>query len=155
MTFTTVRPRQTRSESPLAASLRSGRHWGQRVALLACLILSGCKGETTPEDAYRTFAAALANRDGDKAFSMLSQESQEKLTKLAQEASAKAQGGVPADPRRMIVSGDPAAKAIKEVKVVSRGQGSAVISVDDGSGPKPVKMVREGLRWKVSLDLGS
>jgi hypothetical protein len=119
------------------------------------LVLAGCKGETNPEDAYRTFAAALANRDSDKAFGMLSQGSQQKLTRLAQEASRQAEGGVPPDPRRMIVSGDPAAKPIKEIKLLSRSSDSALISVDDGAGPRQVKMVREGFRWKVDLDLSS
>jgi len=83
---------------------------------------------------------------------LLSEASREKLTQLAKQASAATGGAVPPDPKRMIVSGDANAKSIREVKLVSQTGNSAVISLDDGSGPKEVKMVRESFRWKVSLD---
>ncbi len=118
--------------------------------LLAMLALGGCKGEWSPDSAYRKFANAVANHDGDKAFAMLSEASRKKVTLLAEQA-AKAGGTVLADPRRMILAGDPYAKSIQSVNVVRSEGGVAVLSVDDGSGPREVTMVREGLRWKVQL----
>jgi hypothetical protein len=71
---------------------------------------------------------------------------------MAEDASKESHGVVPPDPKRMLISGDPAAKSIKSLKVESEAGDSAVISVDDGSGLRPVKMVRERFRWKVSLE---
>jgi hypothetical protein len=122
------------------------------IPLIPVLLLAGCKGQRTPEEAYRSFAGALALRDAEKAFSMLSHPSQEAVRRLAEEASKESGGAVPPDPKRMLVSGDPAAKAIKSLKVEREAGGEAVLSVDDGSGARPVKMVRERFRWKVSLE---
>lgn len=123
-----------------------------RWALVAALAAVGCRGASTPEEAYRTFASALQRRDDDRAWDLLSAASRDHLDRMAREASAASGGAVPASGKVMIVAGDPHAKAIRSVTEVSRSGDSAVVAVDDGSGPREVRMVRESFRWRVRLD---
>ena len=123
--------------------------------MLALLVLSlaGCAREPGPEATYRSLVRAVAARDADKAWSLLSRDSQRRLDALAREASARAPGVVPPSGKALLI-GDAAlaARALARVEVESESGDRAVLRVEvEGGPPRRVTMVREGRAWRVEI----
>ena len=127
----------------------------RRLSQLALLVplLAGCARDPGPDAAYRSLAQAVAERDADKAWSLLSRDSQRRLDALAREAAARAPGVV-APSGRQILLGDAAlaSRPLARVEVASQEGDRAVLQVEEaGRPPRRVSMVREGRGWRVEL----
>ena len=124
------------------------------LALLPLLaLLPGCAREQGPEAVYRALVRAVAEREADKAWPLLSTASQKRLDARAREAAARAPGVVPASGRALLL-GDAAlaSPAVKSVEVRSQDAERAVLRVEEeGRPPREVLLVREGSRWRVEL----
>jgi hypothetical protein len=122
------------------------------LTLFALALAPACSRELGPEAAYRALAKAVAERDADRAWSLLSRSSQERLDRKAQEAAARAPGVVPGSGRQLLL-GDAAflSRPASAVSVVSRSGDRALLRVDvEGSAPREVTLVREG-SWRVEI----
>jgi hypothetical protein len=120
---------------------------------LLFLSLAACARDPGPEAAYRSLARAVADRDADKAWSLLSRDSQKRLDALAREAAARAPGVVPSSGRQILL-GDAAlaSRPLVRVEVASQQGDRAVLRVEaQGGPPREVSMVREGGGWRVEL----
>jgi len=120
---------------------------------LAALLASGCARDESPEGSYRALARAVADRDAEAAWSLLSAGSQRWLEGQARRAAAAAPGVVPANARALLL-GDAAlgARPPAAVSLASSSGDRAVLRVEPASGPaREVHVVREGGRWKVEL----
>ena len=126
----------------------------RRLAPLAlALSLSACARDPGPEAAYRALAKAVAERDADQAWSLLSQASRKRLDALAREAAARAPGVVAPSGRQLLL-GDAAlaSRPLARVEVASQDGDRAVLRVqEEGRPPREVTMVREGRGWRVEL----
>ncbi len=125
-----------------------------RLAPLALLLsLAACAREPGPEATYRSLARAVAERDADKAWSLLSQGSQKRLDAQAREAAARAPGVVSPSGRQLLL-GDAslATRPLALVEVASQEGDRAVLRVEEqGRAPRQVTVVREGRGWRVEL----
>ena len=125
-----------------------------RLAPLGLLLsLAACAREPGPEAAYRSLAKAVAERDADKAWSLLSRDSQKRLEALARQAAAQAPGVVSPSARQLLL-GDAslAARPLAQLTVASQDGDRAVLRVEEqGRPPRQVTMVREGRGWRVEL----
>jgi len=118
-------------------------------------LLSSCAREQEPEAVYRALVRAVAERDADRAWPLLSTASQKRLDARAREAAARAPGVVPASGRALLL-GDAglASPAVKSLAVRSQDAERAVLWVEEeGRPPREVLLVREGRRWRVELPL--
>lgn len=123
------------------------------LAVLLAFALGGCSRDLGPEASYRALARAVAERDADKAWSLLSSGSQKRLDALAREAAARAPGVVPASGRQLLL-GDAslASRKIASLELVDSSGDRALLRVAaEGLPPREVQLVREGGRWRVEL----
>lgn len=126
------------------------------LALLAATLLlaAACAREPAgPEATYRALTRAVAERDEDAAWSLLSRRTQDWLEDRAREASRAAPGVVAAGGRRLLL-GDAAlaVRAPSVIEKVSDDGSTAVLSVQSpGGAPARVTMVREGGGWRLDL----
>ena len=142
-------------------SARRQAYWGAMSArlrsltliLLAAAVLAACaQREGSPEAAYRAFVRAVADRDGERAWALLSKDTQAWLDTRAREAAAHAPGVVPPSGRELLL-GDAAraARPIVEVIVRRESRDSAVVEVkEEGGATREVELVREQ-GWRVRL----
>ncbi len=118
---------------------------------LAALLLA-CAREGTADAAYRAFARAASERDADRAWALLSADTQAWLDRRAKTAAAAAPGVV-AGSGRQLLFGD-AALAIRPLTttlVLRESRDEAVVEVAEEGGPKrEVGLVREG-GWRVRV----
>jgi hypothetical protein len=117
------------------------------------LALAACARQPGPEEAYRSLSKAVAERDADKAWSLLSRESQKRLEALARQAAAQAPGVVSPSARQLLL-GDAslAARPLAQLTVASQEGDRAVLRVEEqGRPPRQVTMVREARAWRVEL----
>ncbi len=120
-------------------------------ALILLLVLS-CAREGSPADAYRAFTRAVADRDADRAFGLLSRDTQAWLDSRAAQVAAVAPGVVPASGRQLLL-GDAslAPRPPIRVTVVRESRDAAVLEVSEEHGPpRAVQMVRDG-GWRVRV----
>lgn len=126
------------------------------LALAAVWLLTGCARDAGPEASYRAFAAAVAERDGDAAYALLSAGSQRWLEGQAKRAAAAAPGVVAPSARQLLV-GDASlgVRPPESVELVSSAGGRAVLRVvpAGGGSARTVLAVRQGGRWKIELPL--
>lgn len=123
------------------------------LALLAAVgLLSACRGDGGPADAYRAFTAAVHEGKPDEVWARLSERSQAELDRRAKEVAARAPPGVVAASGRATVLGDLSAVAPRptSVVVVRESRAAAVLSVAvEGQPAREVTMAREGGVWRV------
>jgi hypothetical protein len=122
------------------------------LVLALVVVLAGCAREQAPDAAYRTLAKAVADRDADKAWSLLSRASQKRLDAKARAAAAQAPGVVAPSAKQLLI-GDAArlSRPISSIVVVRESADRAVLKVEvEGAPPAEVTLVREG-GWRVEL----
>jgi hypothetical protein len=120
-------------------------------AVLAAL--PGCGRDLPPDGTYRALVRAMADRDADAAWALLSVESQRWLQERARSAADAGPGVVSSSARQLLV-GDASlgAPAPRSIEVVSASAERAVLRVEGRAGaPQDVTLVREGGRWKVEI----
>ncbi len=118
----------------------------------AVALLSACRGDAGPADAYRAFAAAVHDGKADDVWARLSERSRAELDRRAKEVAAQAPPGVVAASGRATVLGDLSAVAPRptSVVVVRESRDAAVLSVAvEGQPAREVAMAREGGVWRV------
>lgn len=122
-------------------------------ALALALAAATCARDPGPEATYRSLAKAVAERDADRAWSLLSRESQKRLDALAREAAARAPGVVPAGGRQLLL-GDAslAARPLELVELLSQEGDRAVLRVKEAGRPsRQVTLLRQAGGWRVEL----
>jgi hypothetical protein len=123
------------------------------LAAAALLLPVACSRELGPEATYRALSRAVADRDEDAAWALLSRGSQRWLEARAKEAARVAPGVVSPSARQLLL-GDAALTAVPpSVIEVARSDGKvAVLRVQSpGGAPAEVELVREGGAWKVAI----
>jgi hypothetical protein len=128
---------------PLAAALLAGT-----LAAAACAPRDG-----TPDAAYRAFARAVADRDADRAWALLSADTREWLDARARAAAAAAPGVVAGSGRQLLLgTAARAARPLSAAVVVRESRDLAVVEVEEQGGPRrAVELVREAGGWRVRL----
>jgi hypothetical protein len=128
----------------------------RRVALVvtvAISVLVACASrEGSPETAYRAFARAVSERDGDRAWGLLAEETRAWLDARAKEVSASAPGVVAPSGRQLLLGTlSRAAPPPASVIVLRESRDRAVVEVEEEGGTKrEVELVREG-GWRVHI----
>ncbi len=131
--------------SPPAAAL---------VLLLALLAAApACQRDLPPDAAYRALVRAMADRDEEAAWELLSAGTQARLVERAKVAAAAAPGVVTAGARAMLAGDAPlAVLPPTSIVVLQAGPEKAVLRVEaPGSGPRDVLLLRERGGWRVDL----
>ena len=109
--------------------------------------------EGAPDVAYRAFARAVAEGDADRAWGLLSEETQGWLDERARGVAASAPGVIAPGGRQLLLG--PASRAARPVAaavVVRESRERAVVEVEaEGGARGPVELAREGGRWRVRL----
>jgi hypothetical protein len=125
-----------------------------RTLPLACLALCvvACRPprDDTPEAAYRAFAAAANKGDATEAFSRLTSESRQAVTREVSGLSSASGGSLREDPGALVFSagrGQP----ITSVRLLKKDPDRATVEVTAGGQTREVTLLREGTEWRVEL----
>ena len=124
----------------------------RRCLAFALLGLLACARQGTPDAAYRAFARAASERDADRAWALLSTDTQAWLDRRAKIVSA-AVPGVVAPSGRQLLFGDAAlaTRPLTTTLVLRESRDQAVVEVAEEGGPKrEVELIREG-GWRVRI----
>jgi hypothetical protein len=128
-------------------------HHACLAAATALAALAACaQREASPEATYRAFVRAVSDRDADRAWGLLSKDTQAWLEARAKDAAAHAPGVVTPSGRDLLL-GDAvrAARPVAEVILRRESRDRAVLQVtEEGGTPREVELVREG-GWRVRL----
>ncbi len=123
------------------------------LGLALLLAVPACQRDLPPDAAYRALVRAMAERDEDAAWDLLSSATRERLEAKARIAASAAPGVVP--PRaRVLLAGDAALAVLPptSIAVVQSGPDRAVLRVEaPGTKPQDVVLVRERGAWRVDL----
>ena len=123
-----------------------------RVALAALALVACAPREGSPEVAYRAFARAVTERDADRAWGLLSSDTQAWLEARAKSAAAAAPGVVAPSGRQLLI-GDAALgpRPLVSVVVLRESRDRAVVeAAEEGGAKREVQLVREG-GWRVRV----
>jgi hypothetical protein len=126
--------------------------------LLAILLFVACTapqpppGSAGPAEAVQDFAAALQKGDAATAWSLLSSRTQKEADAAAARARAFAGDAGPVNGRAMLFASALPGRHV-EARVVSQTGDSAEVQTADDAGVQVYRVVREGDRWRVDLDL--
>ena len=121
------------------------------LAAAALLLPTACTRDPGPEATYRALTRAVAERDEEAAWALLSKGPQAWLEARAREAAKAAPGVVPQSARQLLL-GDAALSAVPPtlVELVRSDAAEAVLRVrSPGGEAAEVRLVREGGAWKV------
>ena len=103
-------------------------------------------------EAVRDLSLALQKGDAATAWSLLSSRTQKEADAIAAQARSSAGDAGPQSGRAMLfASALPGAPV--EARVVSEAGDSAEVQAMTDGGPRVYRVVREGGRWRVDLDL--
>jgi len=121
------------------------------VALL--LAVPACQRDLPPDAAYRALVKAMAERDEEAAWDLLSAGTQGRLAERARVAAAAAPGVVPPSARAMLAGDAPlAVRPPTSIVVVEAGPDRAVLRVEaPGAKTADVVLVRERGGFRVDL----
>jgi hypothetical protein len=123
-----------------------------RELLVAFALIACAPREGSPEGTYRAFVRAVSERDADRAWGLLSSDTQAWLEGRAKSAGAAAPG-VMAPSGRQLLLGDAALapRPLASVVVTSASRDRARVEAAEEGGPKrEVELVREG-GWRVRV----
>lgn len=121
-------------------------------AVVLASALACAAREGSPDVAYRAFARAVADRDADRAWSLLSSDTQAWLEARAKAVAAAAPGVVQPSGRQLLLgtaarSGRPLANVV----VIRESRDRAIVEVEEEGGARhQVEMVRES-GWRVRV----
>jgi hypothetical protein len=123
------------------------------VAVFACAASAACAPrESSPEVAYRAFARAVSERDAERAWGILSSDTQAWLEARARSAAAAAPGVVAPSGKELLL-GDAALapRPLASVVVLRESRDRAVVeAAEEGGAKREVDLVREG-GWRVRV----
>jgi hypothetical protein len=124
----------------------------RRLALLAVLALSCSRAADRPDAAYRAFARAVADRDAERAWGLLSADTRAWLDARARATAAAAPGVIPPSGRQLLLGdGSVAPRALAEVVVLREARDLAVVKAsEEGGAGREVELVRER-GWRVRI----
>ena len=122
------------------------------LALCACAMPQPPKGSAGPAEAVQDLATALEKGDTATAWSLLSTRAQEAADAIAARARAAAGDAGPESGRSMLFASALPGGAV-EVRVLSQGGDSAEVRAVSDAGSRVYRVVREGGRWRIDLDL--
>jgi hypothetical protein len=127
-------------------------------ALAAALALAAavpaCQQRDLPPDAaYRALARAMADRDEEAAWALLSEGTRRRLEERARAAAAAAPGVVAPNARALLAGDAPlAVRPASSIQVREAGPDRAILEVEAPGAPvRAVVLVREGGAWRVDL----
>ncbi len=120
-------------------------------ALCACVSPQPPPGSAGPEEAVKEFAAAVQKGDAATAWSLLSSLTQQKADALAARARAASGNGKPGSGRAMLFGGALPGKTV-ETRILRQEGETAEVRTDEDGG-RTYRVVREGSRWRIDLDL--
>ncbi len=124
---------------------------GWTALVLVAVATSGCR-QDRPDDAYRAFAKAFAERNADTAWKLLSSSTRALLTSTAKATALAEHAKAPKDGRGLMFEGESLARKVKAVAIIREGDERATVEVlDDAGGRAKVAMVRERGKWRVDL----
>ena len=125
--------------------------------LLLALAVAGCTapapppGAAGPAEAVQEFAAALQKGDSATAWALLSSRSQQEADARAARARAASADGKPESGRAMLFGSAVAGRPVQARVVKQSGDSAEVQAKEDGE--RVYRVVREGDRWRIDLDL--
>ncbi|HYS08028.1 MAG TPA: hypothetical protein VEP66_04765 [Myxococcales bacterium] len=120
-------------------------------ALVCCASPQPPPGSAGPAEAVKEFATAAQKGDAATAWSLLSSRTQQRAEALATRARAASGDGKPESGRAMLFGSALPGKPI-EARVVSQEGDTAQVRTNQEGG-RVYRVLREGDRWRVDLDL--
>ncbi len=116
-------------------------------ALLAC-----APQHDSPAAAYRAFVRSVADRDAERAWGLLSSDTQAWLEARARAAASAAPGVVVSNPQELLLgAASRSARPLVSVVVLRESRDVAVVEAEEEGGAKRrVEMVRQG-GWRVRI----
>lgn len=122
------------------------------IFLLPLALALGCSASPeTPDQTFRSFVAHLQAGEVDAAWDLLSEKSQDELSRIVHERSVESEGAIPDDPKQVALGDAELARPIDSIEVESQTEDRATLLVRSGEESMPVQMVRENGKWKVAL----
>jgi hypothetical protein len=121
------------------------------LALCACATPSPPPGAAGPAEAVQEFAAALQKGDAVTAWALLSSRSQQEADARAARARAVSADGKPESGRAMLFASAVPGRPVQARVIRQSGDSAEVQAKDDGE--RVYRVVREGERWRIDLDL--
>jgi hypothetical protein len=119
--------------------------------LCACTSPQPPPGSAGPAEAVQDLATALQKGDSATAWSLLSTRTQKEADAVAARTRGKADAG--ADPGRAMLFTSALPGRAVEAQVVSQTGDSAEVRTADDGGGRVYRVVKEGGRWRVDLEL--
>ncbi len=123
-----------------------------RKLLVALALLACAQRDGAPDLAYRAFVRAVSERDADRAWGMLSTDTQAWLEARARSAAAAAPGVVAPSGRKLLL-GDAALapRPLATAVVLRESRDLALVeAAEEGGARRQVELVREG-GWRVRV----
>jgi len=121
------------------------------VFLCACASPQPPPGAAGPAEAVKEFANAVQKGDAATAWSLLSSRTQQGADAIAARARQASGDGKPESGRAMLFGSALPGKAIEARVVAQEGDAAQVRTNEDGG--RTYRVVREGDRWRIDLDL--
>jgi hypothetical protein len=121
------------------------------LALCACAAPPPPPGSAGPAEAVQEFASAVQKGDAATAWALLSTRTQQEADAIAARARAKAADGKPESGRAMLFGSALPGRSV-EARVVSQSGDVAEVRANEDGG-RVYRVVREGGRWRIDLDL--
>jgi hypothetical protein len=121
------------------------------LALCACASPAPPPGAAGPAEAVQEFATALQKGDAATAWALLSSRSQQEADARAARARAASADGKPESGRAMLFGSAVPGRPVQARVVKQSGDSAEVQAKEDGE--RVYRVVREGDRWRIDLDL--
>jgi len=121
------------------------------LALCACAAPPPPPGSAGPAEAVQEFASAVQKGDAATAWSLLSTRTQQEADAIAARARAQAADGKPESGRAMLFGSALPGRPL-EARIVSQSGDVAEVRTNEDRG-RIYRVVREGGRWRIDLDL--